>query len=135
MIQATIILYLGLFLVYATTVSADTFLVDKTYKQVAFNINTESSPSRPKTLQAKGQDTAIDESFSNYVENLMKQWNITGLSLAIVKQGEDTEFGNWGNKTEDGEKMTSEVSVITITVQVINAYALLSTFFQFKYKI
>lgn len=65
---------------------------------------------RYQTWDAKYNGVAIDSGFSKHVEHLIQLWNVTGLSLVVVKPEGDTEFGNWGIKTEDGEPVTSDVS-------------------------
>ncbi|TDL29087.1 beta-lactamase/transpeptidase-like protein [Rickenella mellea] len=52
--------------------------------------------------------SVIDAQFSSYVEHVLDKEEIKGISLAVVKPGGDTEYGAWGIRTEDGEKMTSD---------------------------
>lgn len=59
----------------------------------------------------------IDAKFSSYVEHLLDKEEIKGVSLAVVKPGGDTEYGAWGIRTEDGEKMTSDVSLQHLSIQ------------------
>jgi len=44
----------------------------------------------------------------------MRVFNITGLSLAIVPKDGDPELKAWGYRSEDEEKMTSDVSVLYV---------------------
>ncbi|KAJ7078076.1 beta-lactamase/transpeptidase-like protein [Mycena epipterygia] len=49
------------------------------------------------------QSKIITEEISSYIQDQLQAGNITGLSLGIVLPNGETEFGAWGNRTEDGE--------------------------------
>jgi hypothetical protein len=49
--------------------------------------------------------------FSAYVDNVIQENKMPGLSLALVRTDGNLELGSWGNKTEDGEHVTADVSV------------------------
>ena len=57
----------------------------------------------------KYNGTALDSQFSKYVEDVMHEWNVTGLALVVLKPDGSTEFGNWGKSTEDGDPVTPDV--------------------------
>lgn len=70
-------------------------------KQEAFHVSPHSGPS-----------AVITPELSSYVERLLKESEAPGLSLGVVHfSGGDvgTEFGQWGVKNEDGDKVTEEV--------------------------
>jgi hypothetical protein len=52
----------------------------------------------------------ITPEFSEFVQQVINTSNIHGLSLAVVRKEGDPEFGAWGNRTEELDKMTSSVS-------------------------
>lgn len=53
---------------------------------------------------------AITPAFSTFVEGFIAENHILGLSLGVVyRDGSSTEYGVWGNRTEDGDKVSPEV--------------------------
>lgn len=56
----------------------------------------------------------ITKEFSEYVEGLRSQWGIPGLTLGVVRSGGVVEVGAWGERTEDGELMTTDVSFLSL---------------------
>ena len=48
--------------------------------------------------------------FSTFIEQILESSRINGLSLSIVRKDGVTEYGAWGNKTEDGISVTPRVS-------------------------
>lgn len=60
------------------------------------------------------RNKGITSELSAYIEETMKVFNITGLSVAIVPKDGDPELKTWGYRSEDGEKMTSDVSVLYV---------------------
>jgi hypothetical protein len=56
-----------------------------------------------------GSPKVITPEFSEFVEQIVNTANIHGLSLAVVRKNGDAEFGAWGNRTEEGDAMTSSV--------------------------
>ena len=71
--------------------------------------------------------TAITPEISAYAEGLLKARQVPGLSVGIVRVDGDsivTEFGAWGNMTEDGNATKPEVrsTVLYILVSQPHAY-------------
>ena len=69
-----------------------------------------------------GLEAVIDEELSSFIRGVMDDWSMHGLSMAIVKPSWklwdtsddrkfEVEYGSWGVRTEDGEKVTPEVSM------------------------
>ncbi len=56
---------------------------------------------------------AITPELSSYLQGLLDVSDVPGLSVGVVRlsgKGEvETEYGSWGNMTEDGDKVTHEV--------------------------
>lgn len=50
----------------------------------------------------------ITPAFVQYIEELMRNNSIPGLALAVVDSNGKAELGAWGNRTEDGDPMTSD---------------------------
>ena len=46
---------------------------------------------------------------SNSIQEILDIWNITGLSVTVVPRYGEPEFYSWGNRTEDGDKVTENV--------------------------
>lgn len=59
---------------------------------------------------------AITPELSAYIGETIRAFNINGLSVAIVTEGGDPELKAWGYRSENGEKMTSDVSVLCPTL-------------------
>jgi len=51
----------------------------------------------------------INQEFSSFVEQLLEQWGVKGLSLAVVRPGVEDEYGAWGVRSLEGEKVKPEV--------------------------
>jgi hypothetical protein len=54
--------------------------------------------------------TILTPDFVKYVQNVVDSQDIPGLTLAIVSKTGPAEFGAWGIKSENGSKMTTDVS-------------------------
>lgn len=54
---------------------------------------------------------ALTPDIVDHIQAVIKQHNVPGLSLAVIHADGETEFGAWGNKTEDGDPMTPDVSL------------------------
>lgn len=71
---------------------------------------TEQAPLHLQTTQI------ITEKFAKYVQDVLVENNIKGLSLAVVKANADAvgdiETGSWGVKTENGDAVDSKVSFV-----------------------
>ena len=54
--------------------------------------------------------------FSKYIQDVLDDRHIKGLSLAVIKSSDDAEteveFGSWGVKTEDGDAVNPKVSSV-----------------------
>jgi len=48
------------------------------------------------------------------VEEIRTNGPIPGISIGVVHPSGDVEYGAWGQKTEDGEAMTPEVSALIL---------------------
>ena len=68
--------------------------VTTTSKQIRFSVN----------------DTVITPGFSNFVQRLLTDHHVKGLSLAVVR-ADGVEYGAWGNSTEEGDSVTPDVSL------------------------
>ncbi|TDL29088.1 beta-lactamase/transpeptidase-like protein [Rickenella mellea] len=84
-------------------------LIDQFFSFLALRLGPQNVPQTlPKLSDPTSHNalnSVIDTQFSSYVEGLMHKREIVGVSLVIVKPGGDVEYGAWGNRTEDGEKM------------------------------
>ena len=66
----------------------------------------------PKVATGVGPKRAITPEVSAYAEELLKKHGTPGLSVGVVQLDGDnviTEFGSWGNRTDDGLKVSKEV--------------------------
>lgn len=52
----------------------------------------------------------ITPAFNTFIEGILEKSDINGLSLSIIRKAGVTEYGAWGNKTEDGNSMKPTVS-------------------------
>ncbi|KLO13824.1 beta-lactamase/transpeptidase-like protein [Schizopora paradoxa] len=50
----------------------------------------------------------ISDELSTFVKRMTEMWEVKGTTIAVVRPGGEIEFGSWGIKSEDGEKMTPE---------------------------
>jgi hypothetical protein len=71
----------------------------------------------------------ITPELSNSIQATLDVWNITGLSVAIVPKSGEPEYRSWGNRTEDGEKITEEVWTAQVSVGVKSEAALTDILF------
>ena len=51
----------------------------------------------------------IDEDLYSCVNQFMSNKSIKGLSMAVVRPDGEVEYGSWGIRTEEGDKVTPEV--------------------------
>ena len=59
----------------------------------------------------QGQDgRVLNPKFHEFVQEVVTNGSIPGLTLGVIHAGGDVEFGAWGKKTEDGQNMTADVS-------------------------
>lgn len=63
--------------------------------------------SQPPTVCSAKQ--VITPELSALVERLMEDANVPGMTLGVVHSGGNVEFGAFGRKTEDDDKMTADV--------------------------
>ena len=102
--------------VYAQATSqllVDASLLNQARFELTDEIGLHKQPTEDVTehfADTKHIGITIDSKVSEYVEHLIELWNVTGLSLVVVKPDGETEFKNWGVRTEDGEQVTSDVS-------------------------
>lgn len=75
------------------------------YSQTAFNTIKSCSPEPEQRLQ-----TVLTTEFDEYISYMMDLWSVKGISVAVVKPKSDPEYGAWGERFEDGERMTVDVS-------------------------
>lgn len=54
----------------------------------------------------------LSKELTNTVAAILKNNTVPGYSLAIIRPGQDVEFGSWGNRTEEGDKTTPQVSLL-----------------------
>jgi hypothetical protein len=70
------------------------------------------------TIQIKGRQSApnglsgsvLTPDVVQFVQEIVEADEIPGLTLAIVHKTRPAEFGAWGIKSENGTKMTTDVS-------------------------
>lgn len=55
-----------------------------------------------------GKGNNIVPAYSDFVGRILKESKISGLSLAVVRTDGRLELGAWGNKTEEGEPVTTD---------------------------
>lgn len=55
----------------------------------------------------------IDKKFSAFVDDVLSNWGVKGLSLAIVHSDVEVEYGTWGIQNEEGDKVASKVRANT----------------------
>ena len=64
-----------------------------------------------------GSKKIITDKFSKYIQNVLDDRHIKGLSLALIKSSDgaeaEVEYGSWGVKTEDGDAVDTKVSSTT----------------------
>lgn len=69
-----------------------------------FNLFKEQEPAQPYVSKI------INDELSAYVERMTEMCEVKGTTIAVVRPDGEVEFGAWGIRTEDGDKMTPEVS-------------------------
>ena len=64
-----------------------------------------------------GSKKIITDKFSKYIQDVLDDRHIKGLSLALIKSSDgaeaEVEYGSWGVKTEDGDAVDTKVSSTT----------------------
>ncbi|KAJ6584394.1 beta-lactamase/transpeptidase-like protein [Mycena capillaripes] len=50
----------------------------------------------------------VNEELSSYIRAELQAYNITGLSLGVILPSGEVEFAAWGNRTEEGDPVTSQ---------------------------
>ena len=53
----------------------------------------------------------LEPDLLNYIEDIVNSHGLPGLSVAVVHADSSAEFANWGNRNEEGDAMTSDVSI------------------------
>ena len=51
----------------------------------------------------------LNEEFDKYIDKLIQRWDIHGVAVALVKPDGGIELGAWGNKTERGDPVKTDV--------------------------
>ncbi|KAJ7243095.1 beta-lactamase/transpeptidase-like protein [Mycena rebaudengoi] len=46
------------------------------------------------------------EEFSTFVQSTMQAFNVSGLSIGVLRPDGQAEYGSWGNRTEEGDPVT-----------------------------
>ncbi|KAJ7292861.1 beta-lactamase/transpeptidase-like protein [Mycena rebaudengoi] len=64
-----------------------------------------SETQHPLSIGLHGGKVITDE-FSSYIRNAMQAYNISGLSLGVLRPDGQVEYGSWGNRTEEGDPVT-----------------------------
>ncbi|KAJ7292878.1 beta-lactamase/transpeptidase-like protein [Mycena rebaudengoi] len=60
----------------------------------------------------------ITDEFSSYIRNAMQAYNVSGLSLGVLRPDGQVEYGSWGNRTEEGDPVTPAVRSIHFSAAV-----------------
>jgi hypothetical protein len=71
-----------------------------------------------ETIQVNGRQSVLNGTFGSvltpdvvqFVQEIVEADGIPGLTLAIVHKARPAEFGAWGIKSENGTKVTTDVS-------------------------
>ncbi|KAJ7054958.1 beta-lactamase/transpeptidase-like protein [Mycena amicta] len=50
----------------------------------------------------------VDSALFGYIDNILDEANIAGMSMAIISPDGQVEYANWGRRTEAGEPVTSD---------------------------
>lgn len=58
---------------------------------------------------SKVKDVVITPDLSDWIREWMKNGTVPGLALGVVHLDGETEFGGFGNRTEDGDPVTESV--------------------------
>lgn len=56
-------------------------------------------------------DVVITPDFSTYVEELLKKERVPGYALGVIHADGRSEYGMFGNRSEDGEPVDVDVSI------------------------
>ena len=83
--------------------------------QVPLAYHPSTSSAADHTSGGSRSKTAITPEISAFAERLLKERGVPGLSIGVVRlDGAHnevlTEFGQWGNRTEDGDSVEPGVS-------------------------
>lgn len=65
------------------------------------------------STNANSTGPIITPEFSDFVSGILNTSNISGLSLTIVRNDVNTEYGSWGRRTESGDPVTPTVRSIS----------------------
>jgi hypothetical protein len=60
-------------------------------------------------LKARAGSKVLTPEVSASIDAIRRNASIPGYSIALVKLGKETEFGSWGNMTEDGKLISEDV--------------------------
>lgn len=59
-------------------------------------------------MDSERAPTIITHEFSAFVDDLLADWNVHGVAVAVVRS-DGVEYGTYGLRAEDGEPVTNEV--------------------------
>jgi hypothetical protein len=62
-----------------------------------------------------GNGTVFDAQFSSLIQEAMDANNITGMAVGVLLPDGGVEFGAWGNRTENGEKIAPDVCFVPLS--------------------
>lgn len=54
--------------------------------------------------------------FSDYIDRVLNQNSVPGISLGVVRKDGTFELGAWGSKTDDGEPVTPDVRCFLLAI-------------------
>ena len=74
----------------------------------------DGSPSFSKALKP-----IINEDIDAFMNEIIQNKSMKGVSMAIIRSDGETEFGSWGISTEYGDKVTPEVCSIILFPQLV----------------
>jgi hypothetical protein len=81
-------------------------------------VQVAQAPFALNTQETSLGSSVLSRELDSYIQDLLNNASIPGYALGIVRldRGIDAEveFGNWGNKTEDGDKVTPDVSSLSL---------------------
>ncbi|KAJ6482062.1 beta-lactamase/transpeptidase-like protein [Mycena vitilis] len=59
-------------------------------------------------LNENGAQKVVNEELSFYIQNELEAHNFTGISLGVILPNGEVEYAAWGNRTENGDPVTSQ---------------------------
>jgi hypothetical protein len=68
-----------------------------------------SSLQLPRQDSTNTSQPIVDAELSSYIQQVLDLNNVTGVSLAIILPTGEVQYAAWGNSTEDGKPVASDV--------------------------